>query len=159
MTDVMMNKSMMMNRIFVKLLGLGLLMLFHVGCSSRGDQPELGTVTGTITLDSEPLAGVAVVFQPDNGRPSRGMTDSQGKYELTYIRQTKGAKVGPHRVEIAPSEEGEVEEAEANAGEEPEASAKPKSGKRAVPARYNVKSELKADVKSGANTFDFALES
>lgn len=162
MTDVMMNKSVMTNRMFLELLGLGLLMLFHVGCSSRGDQPELGTVTGTITLDGQPLAGVAVVFQPDNGRPSRGMTDAQGKYELTYIRQTKGAKVGPHRVEIAPSEEGEVEEveeAEGGDGEEQQASPKPKSGKSAVPARYNVKSELKADVKSGANTFDFALES
>ena len=147
------------NRVLLTFVTLVTLFLFQVGCGPGGDQPELGTVTGTITLDGQPLGGVAVVFQPDSGRPARGMTDANGKYELTYIRQTKGTKVGPNRVEIAPSEEGEVEEAESGEEESQDAAAKPKSGKRAVPARYNVKSELKVDVKSGANTFDFPLES
>ena len=128
------------------------------GCGSS-DQPELGEVTGTITFDKQPLVGVAVVFQPENGRPARGMTNAEGKYELIYIRQTKGSKVGPNRVEIAPSEAGEAEEA-ASGGEEPEAGAKKsKSGKPTIPARYNVRSELTADVKPGKNTFNFDLES
>jgi hypothetical protein len=106
------------------------------------------------------LAGVAVVFQPDSGRPARGRTNAEGKYELTYIRQTKGTKVGPNRVEIAPSEEGEATEESASGGEEsPAGSLKSQADKPVVPARYNVKSELKVDVKSGSNTFDFALES
>lgn len=158
-----MNVSVKTNCNLISYLALGFLFLCQVGCGPQGDQPELGEVTGTITLDGTPLAGVAVVFQPDNGRPSRGMTDAEGKYELTYIRQTKGAKVGPHRVEVAPSEEGESEESEeeTESGDEEgqNAASKPKSGKRAVPARYNTKSELKVEVKSGKNTFDFALES
>lgn len=145
-------------RIFSALLALGLFCLCQFGCGSKGDQPELGTVNGTVTLDGQPLAGVAVVFQPDNGRPSRGTTNAEGKYELIYIRQTKGAKVGPHRVEIAPSEEGGVEEAEGDGDESSTAGSKP-AGKSKVPARYNSKSELNVQVKSGANKIDFELKS
>ncbi len=93
------------------LIILNLSVLLLSGCGGSSDQPELGEVTGTITFNKQPLVGVAVVFQPENGRPARGMTNAEGKYELTYIRQTKGSKVGPNRVEIAPSEEGEEEEA------------------------------------------------
>ncbi len=138
----------------------GLLVLMQTGCGGPGDQPELGEVTGTVTLDDKPLSGIAVVFQPESGRPARGMTNAEGKYELIYIRQTKGAKVGPNRVEIAPNEEGESEESDGNEGESSPAGAKPaKPGKPKIPARYNTRSELKADVKPGKNTFDFKLES
>lgn len=149
----------LLNRRSVIRIALSMLLLLQWGCSTS-DQPELGLVKGTVTLDGKPLTGVAVVFQPDNGRPARGMTDAEGRYELTYIRQTKGTKVGPNRVEIAPSEEGE-ETDEVEAGDDAQAStpARPKSGKPVVPARYNVRSELKVDVQSGENTFDFELES
>ena len=141
------------------LIVVGVSLFFQPGCGGLSDQPELGQVTGTITLDGKPLSGIAVVFQPESGRPARGMTDAEGKYELTYIRQTKGTKVGPNRVEIAPSEDGEPEESE-NADEESTSVTKrPKSGKPTIPSRYNVRSELKADVKAGENTFDFELES
>lgn len=145
-------------RICSALLVLSLFCLCQMGCGSRGDQPELGTVHGTVTLDGQPLVGVSVVFQPDNGRPSRGTTDAEGKYELIYIRQTKGAKVGPHRVEIAPSEDGGVEETEGDSEEGSAAGSKP-AGKPKVPARYNSKSELNVEVKSGANKLDFELKS
>jgi hypothetical protein len=141
------------------LIFLGICLLFQSGCGGSGDQPELGLVTGTITLNGKPLSGIAVVFQPDSGRPSRGMTDAEGKYELTYIRQTRGAKIGSNRVEIAPSEDGEAAEAENQDDENQSPTKRPKSGKPTIPARYNVRSELKVDVKSGSNTFDFKLES
>ena len=35
------------------------------GCSSRpADEPPLGRVRGTVTMDGQPLAGVDVVFAP-----------------------------------------------------------------------------------------------
>lgn len=143
-------------------VSLSVVPLSLCGCGSGSDQPELGQVTGTITMDGEPLAATVVVFSPDNGRPARGKTDAEGKYELTYIGETRGAKVGHHRVEIAPNEEGEDEsEIEAaNAGEDvstPTAPVKPAKVK--VPARYNTDSVLEADVKAGENVFDFKLES
>jgi hypothetical protein len=148
-----------MNQFRMTSIALGMLVILQLGCGAS-DQPELGQVAGTITLDGVPLTGVAVVFQPDNGRPARGMTDAEGKYELTYIRQTKGTKVGPNLVEIAPTEEGEGSvDVETGDGESQPASNLPKSGKPVVPARYNAQSELKVDVKPGENTFDFQLES
>ncbi|MDQ3332603.1 MAG: hypothetical protein M3552_18470 [Planctomycetota bacterium] len=140
-------------------VALSALFLSLAGCGASSDQPELGQVSGTIMLDGKPLSGVAVVFQPDSGRPARGLTDTEGKYELTYIRETLGTKIGHNRVEIAPDEEGE-NPAESDGDVDGPTVQKPvKSGKPVIPARYNTRSELEADVKPGENTFDFALES
>lgn len=158
-TRQMISRQISWDRLGCKLIVVGLFLFLQTGCSNRSDQPELGQVTGTITLDGKPLSGISVVFQPESGRPARGMTDADGKYELTYIRQTKGTKVGPNRVEIAPSEDGEAPEAENSDEESKTTTKRSKSGKPAIPSRYNAKSELKADVKAGKNTFDFKLTS
>lgn len=146
-------------------VALATLVLNLSGCGGGSDRPELGHVTGTITLDGEPVSGTVVVFYPDNGRPARGKTDFDGKYELTYIHKTPGSKVGHNRVEIAPNEEGDNEEDEedseqAGDTENVGAAQRPRTaGKVVIPARYNTKSELEADVQPGENVFDFKLES
>ena len=146
-----------------RVVALSVLLLSLSGCGGSGDQPELGQVSGTITLDDKPLSGVAVVFQPDDGRPARGTTDAEGKYELTYIRETRGTKVGHNRVEIAPSEEGEedADEPEGDVDSDSPQAKQPVNSRKApsVPARYNTQSELEADVKPGKNRFDFKLKS
>jgi hypothetical protein len=112
-------------------------MLF-AGCS-QGDQPELGRVHGHVTLDGKPLAGVVVSFQPINGgRQSSGETDDQGSYELIYIRDIQGAKVGKHRVAVGSSD-------------------LVTPPKKRLPARYNAKTTLEAEVQPGDNQCDFAL--
>ena len=75
------------------------LSLLSLGCGS-GDQPELGTVAGIVTLDGKPLPNVELSFAPDNGRPSYGETSQDGKFELVYIRDVKGAKVGRHNITV-----------------------------------------------------------
>lgn len=119
------------------------------GCGGQGDRPPLGAVRGTVTLDGQPLADAQVTFAPESGRPSIGRTDSAGRYELTYVMATKGAKVGRHRVFVdwAPVD-ADVEDGRQKASARP-----------TIPARYGRQSELTADVRGGANTFDFALES
>ena len=142
-------------------VALSVILLSLTGCGGSSDQPDLGQVQGTITFDGKPLGGVVVVFQPDSGRPARGRTDADGKYELTYIRDTLGTKVGHNRVEVAPSEE-EDDPAEDNVDPDSPEGKRPgrfKSGKPRIPARYNIKSELEADVQPGENTFDFELTS
>src|SRR5262245_49070668 len=47
------------------------------GCSG-GDRPELGYVSGTVTMDGEPLVGVIVTFKPEQGRPAVDVTDADG---------------------------------------------------------------------------------
>ncbi|MCS7239330.1 MAG: carboxypeptidase-like regulatory domain-containing protein [Thermoguttaceae bacterium] len=110
-----------------------------VGCG-RSDLPPLGTVSGTVTLNGQPLEGVTVMFQPVQGRPSLGQTDANGAYELRYMAGVKGAVVGKHRVEVFWPED---------AG----------PGKPRIPERYNRQSELSFEVKPGRNKFDIKLTS
>lgn len=140
-----------------------------IGCSGGTDGPELGLVSGTVTLDGTPLSGIAVSFVPDDGRPAMGKTDSDGHYQLTYIRDTLGCKVGHCRVQIGNTEE-TIDQFAEELGVEPllegddlvqepspQKSTKPKDGQ--IPSRYNTQTELEADVKAGENTFDFTLTS
>jgi hypothetical protein len=127
-------------------------MLALAGCSSKpADQPPLGRVRGKITMNGQPLPGVDVVFVPEKGRPSEATTDKSGRYDLSYIGSTKGAKLGPHKVLIRP--------AEISPDEVSGDGSKPVAPRPVVPAKYNKHSELTAEVKAGSNTIDFALES
>lgn len=120
-------------------------LLLVLGCSGApSDQPELGEVTGTVTLDDRPLANVWVGFAPQDGRSSMGLTDKDGRYKLDYLFDTPGAKVGQHTVTITTPREDE------SGGEVP-------NFKELVPAHYNTNSTLTADVKPGENKIDFPL--
>src|SRR5262245_387993 len=118
-----------------------------VGCNPE-NLPRLGPVTGTITMDGQPVPDANVTF--DGANPgetvSVGRTDASGKYEIYYSRGHKGATIGEHVVRI--STYGETGDDD-----------NPQFRKETVPARYNAKSELKADVKRGANKLDFELKS
>ena len=115
--------------------------LFVSGC---GGGPSLGEVSGKVTLDGQPLAGALVEFQPSEGRGSIGSTDAQGVYKLSYTEDSQGAALGKHTVRITMANDDEDQK---------------KPGAGTIPARYNSKSELSADVKSGSNEFNFDLES
>jgi hypothetical protein len=130
-------------------------MLVIAGCSSRpADEPPLGRVRGKVTMDGQPLAGVDVAFLPEKGRPSMATTDAAGHYDLWYVNRTMGAKVGPHKVFVRPTEM-PPEEAAANGSSRGAPGALPPK----IPAKYTKRSTLAAEVKPGRNTFDFALES
>ncbi len=116
-------------------------------CRSKpGDQPDLGTVSGVVTMDGAPLAGALVSFAPAEGRASHGVTDPEGRYELLYIGSTKGAKVGPHNVHITTYVADDSD---------PDA----RNIKETIPAKYHKDTILTADVKEGNNNCDFKLES
>lgn len=115
------------------------------GCGESG--PDVATVKGTVTLDGEPLEGAMVTFQPENGRPADGTTDSQGQYELLYTAGKPGAKIGKHTVTITTSTT--VTDEEGNMTATPEK----------LPPEYNVESELVREVEPGENIIDFDLTS
>ena len=77
-----------------------LLALLAAGCGG-GDRPDLGRVSGTVKLGGEPLENAEVMFVPSGGRPSMGVTNSNGHYELEYTVDAKGAVVGTHTVTIS----------------------------------------------------------
>ncbi|NQT15322.1 MAG: hypothetical protein HQ582_21375 [Planctomycetes bacterium] len=115
------------------------------GCFGGG--PELGTVTGTVTLDGKPLAEAQVTFQPKDGSYSVGTTDSAGRYELEYTRDKPGAIVGSHIVRIKTQTTSTDE-----SGNEIQVPQR-------VPEKYNYRSMLLRQVEPGENRFDFKLES
>jgi hypothetical protein len=110
------------------------------GCGGSGAQ--LGTVHGKVTLDGKPLVHAAVSFSPEpqgTGRTSYAVTDAQGNYELHYLRDMMGAKVGEHTVRISTANEH---------------AHRPDS----VLACYNKSSTLKRKVVAGDNVFNFDLK-
>ncbi|MBU6222446.1 MAG: carboxypeptidase regulatory-like domain-containing protein [Planctomycetes bacterium] len=114
------------------------------GCSSRPTgQPEIAPVTGTVTMDGQPLAGKSVVFESDRGVLSFGNTDANGRYKLSYIRSAKGAGLGRNVVRISTPTMGPTSPLH----------------KDSIPAIYNTASTLEAEVVKGRNVFDFSLES
>lgn len=118
------------------------------GCGPSKPNLEFGTVQGTVTLNGKPLAGAAVVFEPDAGRPSYGTTSESGQFSLNYRGNPWGAVVGHHTVRIT------TEAVLEDSPDEP-----PVFLKERLPKRYHSKSILNADVTAGNNIFDFPLMS
>jgi hypothetical protein len=128
-------------------VGLLLLLVIAAGCN-REKLPRLGRVSGTVTLDGQALSDATIVFEPTtSGIPATiSRTDASGNYELYYSRGHKGTPPGEYQVRITTY---------AETAEEASVSIR----KETVPAKYNVKTELKAEVKRGTNKHDFALQS
>ena len=110
------------------------------GCSSS-DAPPLGQVSGTVTLDGQPVADAQLFFVPASGAPSVGKTDQKGQYTLAYDQKLKGAVIGQHTVRITKIGEPGT----------------PNDTKNLLPEKYNEKSPLTAEVKAGQNSLNFQL--
>jgi hypothetical protein len=124
------------------------------GCSSSNIAP----VSGRVTLDGKPLAGVHIGFQPiakpgnmNPGGGSYAMTDSDGQYKLLLVEgEQPGAVVGKHRVEI-------TARSEVPANIDPPKRPPPKVF---VPAKYSRNSELTFEVPPGGTAeANFELKS
>jgi hypothetical protein len=121
------------------------------GCGGGPDikVPPLAKVTGTVTIDGQPGADLLVTFIPE-GTAAAGSamatTDAGGKYELKYRGEKPGAVVGKNKVQIARA-----------------AGGGPAGGINAVastplPARYNERTTLTADVQAKDNDIPFELK-
>ena len=123
------------------------------GCSGNPtDMPRLGQVSGTVTMNSQPLPYATVSFWPTSGgRTSSGITDENGFYELIYIRSTKGTKIGLNKVSVTTQSEPIYDEETGLTlirGPQPES----------VPKKYRGEgSTLEYDVKPGNNIYDIGL--
>jgi len=141
-----------------------LICVASLGCGSKG--PELGSVTGKVTLDGKPVTNGLVTFKPvAGGREATGRTDANGQYELLYIDR-KGALLGQHNVTVITLKE--AAPVVAMSSDSPEY-AKQAAGGQAdynnakvvepIPARYNANSELTKEVTAGDNVIDLELKS
>ena len=136
-------------------IGIGLCVL--AGCGLPRDYPTLGHVAGVVTLDGEPVEGASVSFFPDTGRSSSARTDAQGRYELIFVNNVRGAALGSHTVSI-----NKIRQDPTYVPYPLEKSAMDPGPTmiHLLPTRYSgTKSELTAVVNEGRNTIDFHLES
>ena len=133
---------------------VGLLLLS--GCF--GGNSDLGYVTGTITIDGEPINYASVTFMPTQGRASIGLTDSNGVYNLVYVIGQDGALIGQHKVFVTTEVIKEPDYGQGRGIQDPVR----QTGRRELlPKKYCERNftELTATVKSGSNKIDFELTS
>ncbi|WP_296458949.1 hypothetical protein [Rubinisphaera sp.] len=110
------------------------------GCSGGTSGPTRLPVSGTVTVDEEPLELARIEFHPSSGDLANSPTAfgyvKDGKYEIT---EYAGAVIGPHEVIIRPIE---VEELDEEAEEK-------------VLGEFVTVAKVE---ESGENKFDFAFE-
>jgi hypothetical protein len=138
------------------MLLLGLL----AGCEAPTDYSELELldVTGKVTLDDRPLAGVTVRFEGPPNRFADGVTDAQGAYRLMYDSNQPGCLPGEKVVRILPGNVGEGSEGgDEGAIEGPDG--RPLAPTTEIPTQYNRSSKLTANVSATNKTFNFDLKS
>jgi len=123
-----------------------------VGC--LGDQLPTEFVTGTLTLDDQPLADARIFFNPkEGGIPAVGHTDKNGKYIITAMQgggAGKGTVPGEYIVTVSKPVVVNVEGSEGVS-----------ETKHLLSLVYidPAQTPFRATVVKGKNHFDFALKS
>ncbi len=168
-------------RVTLQNLAIALAVLVAVAGCQPGSDFNLAEVSGTVTMNGEPMPNVHVIFypkataeNPDSGPYSEGTTDAAGKFSMTTRYGNPGSVIGPNRVEF---EYADIDEEMLNAAEEEQEAAEA-SGIEAdaatisaskemqqklknrpnIPAKYGSDSELEFVVpKEGTTTADFDL--
>lgn len=79
----------------------GVALVVLAGCQA-GSELDTVPVSGTVTLDGQAVAGVAVAFKPKGsaGRGAAGMTDANGQFTLTTLQSGDGAMPGSYAVTL-----------------------------------------------------------
>ena len=120
-----------------------LLVLSSLGCGVR---EGLAPVSGRLTFNGKPLAGIEIMFTPleEKSRPSIGICDTDGNYSLLFTRTEKGGTIGRNRVSIV---------------QPLTASGAPDYSVLRVPPKYGDESEMEYTIESGSNIgVDFDLK-
>ncbi len=70
------------------------------GCGGTSKAPKVHAVSGILTVSGQPVPNVIIHFVPAKGRPSTGVTDAKGAFELRYEKDVPGVLPGDHKVWI-----------------------------------------------------------
>lgn len=125
--------------------------LFVAGCGGK-EGPPREPISGVVTLDGRPLEKGLITFTPEAGGDlvvSGLVVD--GAFALP---RAEGPGLGPHRVDVWSKKATGRTLKDRNDPDNPVAETVEQ-----IPARYNVRSELKADVLPGGDnrfTYDLA---
>ena len=131
-------------RVFAPILAIGLTSL---GCGS-----DAASVSGTVTLDDQPMTTGNVAFHPVNGGPAaNGGIDSSGHYSVVVGSGER----------LPPGDYVAVVVATESPKGPPNPAKAPAPGKLLTPKKYGdlKTSDLKFAVTAGSNTIDLKLSS
>jgi hypothetical protein len=82
-----------------------LLLLACVAFGCSDGRPERVAVSGQIRIDGQPVRSGGVRFFPEQGRPSTGAIDREGRFSLSTFEPGDGCTLGIHRVAVISVEE------------------------------------------------------
>jgi hypothetical protein len=121
---------------------LATVLLSITGCSGRYEPSasDLGRVTGTVTLDGEPVPNAILMLRPDaeGAHQSIARADDKGFYKAMYYTDLEGVQVGPCTVIVTFGMD---------------------LSRGVVPPKYSSESELKFEVMPGDNTYNVEMTS
>ena len=89
----------MMNSKAASALILGLMTTLMSGCGGA-DIPELGDVSGKVTINGQPVVGIYVMATPKEGRPAYGTTGDDGSFRLMYVADVTGTRLGSTKISL-----------------------------------------------------------
>src|SRR5262245_57398398 len=108
-----------------------------------------GPVNGTVTFDGQPVAHGAVTFvKSEGGLVREGAVIKDGKFQVRV-------PPGKYKIEVNAQKVVGKRKQKGLSGEEEEVA----QTEEMFPERYNTKTELSAEIKSGANTVKLELMS
>ena len=126
---------------------LGVVLVFVVGC---GPPPiRVARVAGRVTLDGKPLPKASITFVPmaskqnlNPGPTAQGITDSDGRYQISVDVATPGAVVGKCRIYVTTILSDPAIDAR-------DAGGPVRKVRDKVPLKYNLGTELEFTVPPG----------
>ena len=149
-------------RSFFVLVASSVLCVAAAGCggSPTYDGPERAAVIGKVTFSGQPVETGMITFIPeDSSARTVSAAIGGGGYLLS---EGHGPNLGAYKVSISATKQlGDTASAEVYVQDEGDGSGRKRRIKKPeelLPAKYNTETELKADIKSGSNTFDFDLQ-
>lgn len=137
------------------------------GCSANNSidygKVSLIGVSGTVTLDGQPLAAAVITFEdPTSGNFSFARTNTSGKYTLQFDSEKDGVTPGKKVVRLSTTRTVlglRGEDGEETGETSPESSVAAEKKKELVPACYDEDSKLTVEVTASSGAFDFELKS
>jgi hypothetical protein len=131
-------------------LTLTLALAAAAGCGEADEFDRVG-VSGKVTVGDKPLSTGTISFVPRQSGPSVQGTIAEGEYS---IARPVGPAPGPYRVEIY-----SIQPTGRKVPDNDNAGALIEETRNTIPDRYNLKSELYAEVtREGGQQFDFTVK-
>ena len=132
------------------------LTLATIGCSKSKDDLPREPVAGTVTMDDQPLPEAVILFSPAGdaaeAKTSATAEIKDGKFS---VPREDGLVPGTYNVSISHAKMEKVKTKAKGALSKPT-----RLGKEEIPARYNAKTTLSADIpKGGKSDLNFPLTS